>query len=69
LVRAARHIFKLGPKALVIKRGEYGGCWFIRIAPSVSRRSRSNKCTTHGRGDTFAGGFMGISQRQSHERR
>ena len=24
LLRAARHIFKLGPKALVIKRGEYG---------------------------------------------
>ena len=24
LLLAARHIFKLGPKALVIKRGEYG---------------------------------------------
>jgi sugar/nucleoside kinase (ribokinase family) len=60
LLRAARHIFKLGPKALVIKRGEYGammvhagGVFSVPAFPLEEVRDPT------GAGDSFAGGFMG----------
>ena len=60
LLRAARHIFKLGPKALVIKRGEYGamlvdknGVFCIPAFPLEEPHDPT------GAGDSFAGGFMG----------
>jgi sugar/nucleoside kinase (ribokinase family) len=60
LLRAARHIFKLGPKALVIKRGESGamlvygqGVFCVPAFPLEAVHDPT------GAGDSFAGGFMG----------
>jgi sugar/nucleoside kinase (ribokinase family) len=60
LVRAARHIFKLGPKALVIKRGEYGAMLVHQNRVfSVPAFPLEQVHDPTGAGDTFAGGFMG----------
>jgi sugar/nucleoside kinase (ribokinase family) len=60
LLRAARHIFKLGPKALVIKRGEYGAMLVHQNhAFSVPAFPLEEVHDPTGAGDTFAGGFMG----------
>jgi sugar/nucleoside kinase (ribokinase family) len=60
LLRAARHIFKLGPKALVIKRGEYGAMMVhaggIFSVPGFPLEEVHDPT---GAGDSFAGGFMG----------
>ncbi len=60
LVAAARTILTWGPRALVIKRGEYGallfndGRWFA--APALPLEQ---VCDPTGAGDSFAGGFVG----------
>jgi sugar/nucleoside kinase (ribokinase family) len=60
LIRAARHIFKLGPKALVIKRGEYGAMLVHQNrAFNVPAFPLEEVHDPTGAGDTFAGGFMG----------
>ena len=60
LLRAARHIFKLGPKVLVIKRGEYGAMMVHRRhAFTVPAFPLEQVHDPTGAGDTFAGGFMG----------
>jgi sugar/nucleoside kinase (ribokinase family) len=60
LVRAARKIISAGPKALVVKRGEYGVLMFnggsVFSAPAYPLE---NVFDPTGAGDTFAGGFMG----------
>ncbi len=60
LLKAARAIHKMGPKILVIKRGEYGVILFTRegmfAAPAYPLESVFDPT---GAGDTFAGGFMG----------
>lgn len=60
LVKAARAIMALGPKTVVIKRGEYGVIMFtatgIFAAPAYPLE---NVFDPTGAGDTFAGGFMG----------
>jgi sugar/nucleoside kinase (ribokinase family) len=60
LRRAASEVLKLGPKALVVKRGEYGACLFqdgsIFFAPGYPLEQVYDPT---GAGDTFAGGFMG----------
>ncbi|MBI4610002.1 MAG: sugar kinase [Candidatus Rokubacteria bacterium] len=60
LIRAARTILGLGPRAVVIKRGEYGALmasedrfFFVPAYPLESVFDPT------GAGDTFAGGFMG----------
>ena len=60
LLRAARHIFKLGPSTLVVKRGEYGamlvdsnGVFSVPAFPLEEPHDPT------GAGDSFAGGFMG----------
>jgi sugar/nucleoside kinase (ribokinase family) len=60
LLRAARHIFKMGPKTLVVKRGEYGamlvdkqGVFCVPAFPLEEPHDPT------GAGDSFAGGFMG----------
>ena len=60
LVQAAQKVRALGPRAVVIKRGEHGallfneGGWFSAPAlPSEAIRDPT------GAGDTFAGGFVG----------
>ena len=60
LFRAAKHIFKLGPRALVIKRGEHGALLVhdksIFAAPAYPLEEVRDPT---GAGDSFAGGFMG----------
>ena len=60
LLRAAKHLFTLGPKTLVIKRGEHGammvdkkGAFCVPAFPLEEVHDPT------GAGDTFAGGFMG----------
>ncbi len=61
VVRAAREILRLGPKSLVIKRGEYGALLFngtgqVFAAPAYPMEQPLDPT---GAGDSFAGGFMG----------
>ena len=60
IVKAARKIMELGPKMLIVKRGEYGALMFskegIFYAPSYPLEEVFDPT---GAGDTFAGGFMG----------
>ncbi|HEX8472843.1 MAG TPA: PfkB family carbohydrate kinase [Pyrinomonadaceae bacterium] len=60
LIKAARKILSWGPKALVIKRGEYGAALFTSenyfAIPAYPLESVFDPT---GAGDTFAGGFMG----------
>ena len=64
LVRAARKIRAIGPKSLVIKRGEYGALLFhddeIFSAPALPLEDVVDPT---GAGDSFAGGFMGYLAR------
>jgi sugar/nucleoside kinase (ribokinase family) len=65
LIKAARAIATMGPKTVVIKRGEYGallvsnGQFFF--APAYPLESVFDPT---GAGDTFAGGFMGYLAQQ-----
>ncbi len=60
LVKVAKKILALGPKILVIKRGEYGALMFngktMFAAPAFPLESIFDPT---GAGDSFAGGFMG----------
>ncbi len=60
LKRAAREIQKLGPRIVVVKRGEYGACLFqgstVFFAPGYPLEQVHDPT---GAGDTFAGGFLG----------
>ncbi len=60
LLRAAKHIFQMGPSTLVVKRGEYGamlvdkrGVFCVPAFPLEEPHDPT------GAGDSFAGGFMG----------
>jgi sugar/nucleoside kinase (ribokinase family) len=63
-IRAGRTILAMGPRAVVIKRGEYGAlyltpqtCFFAPAYPLEEIYDPT------GAGDTFAGGFMGALAR------
>jgi len=67
LARAAQKILKMGPKALVVKHGEYGATVFFEEgafgigrhpfrAPTLPIETVTDPT---GAGDSFAGGFMG----------
>jgi sugar/nucleoside kinase (ribokinase family) len=60
LTRAAKDIFKMGPKILVIKRGENGALLvhrdFLFAVPAFPLEEVHDPT---GAGDSFAGGFMG----------
>ena len=60
LVKAAKIIRKMGPKYLIIKKGEHGALLFhqeeIFFAPALPLEEVFDPT---GAGDTFAGGFMG----------
>jgi len=64
LVRAAGRILELGPRAVVVKRGEHGATlctgdtWF-----SIPSYPVASVIDPTGAGDTFAGGFMGYLAR------
>jgi sugar/nucleoside kinase (ribokinase family) len=73
LPRAARKVLDMGPKALVIKHGEYGATIFFRDgqfagghhpfrAPALPLDEVRDPT---GAGDSFAGGFMGYIASQS----
>jgi len=65
LIKAARTILSWGPKALIVKRGEYGAALFTRenyfAIPAYPLESVFDPT---GAGDTFAGGFMGYLSSQ-----
>ncbi len=60
LVKAAKVIMEMGPKYLIIKKGEHGALLFhgdeVFFAPALPLEEVFDPT---GAGDTFAGGFMG----------
>jgi sugar/nucleoside kinase (ribokinase family) len=60
LVKAARKILSMGPKTLIIKKGEHGALLFnhqeVFFAPALPLEEVFDPT---GAGDTFAGGFIG----------
>jgi sugar/nucleoside kinase (ribokinase family) len=68
LKRAAREIRKLGPRIVVVKRGEYGACLFmddcIFFSPGYPLEQVHDPT---GAGDSFAGGFMGYLARSGDD--
>jgi sugar/nucleoside kinase (ribokinase family) len=60
LMRAAKGVFKMGPRTLVIKRGEHGALMvhdnFLFSVPAFPLEEVHDPT---GAGDSFAGGFMG----------
>jgi sugar/nucleoside kinase (ribokinase family) len=60
LVRAARTIMEMGPRYLIIKKGEHGALLFhgdsVFFAPALPLEEVFDPT---GAGDTFAGGFIG----------
>ncbi len=60
LVRAARAILTMGPRFLIVKKGEHGALLFYEqelfYAPALPLADVTDPT---GAGDTFAGGFMG----------
>jgi len=60
LVRAAKKIMQMGPKYLIIKKGEHGALLFheenVFFAPALPLEDVFDPT---GAGDTFAGGFIG----------
>jgi len=60
LVKAARKIMNMGPKFLIIKKGEHGALLFhdhfVFFAPALPLEEVFDPT---GAGDTFSGGFMG----------
>ena len=60
LIKAAREILRWGPKALIIKRGEYGAALFTPDSYfAIPAYPLESVFDPTGAGDTFAGGFMG----------
>lgn len=64
LMNAAKFIVSIGPKAVIIKKGEHGVIYFSKnshfIAPAYLLESIYDPT---GAGDTFAGGLMGFLSR------
>ena len=60
LVKAAKTILRMGPKYLIIKKGEHGALLFygdqVFFAPALPLEEVFDPT---GAGDTFAGGFIG----------
>jgi sugar/nucleoside kinase (ribokinase family) len=60
VITAAKKIISWGPKAVVIKRGEYGAALFTDdIYFAIPAYPLESVFDPTGAGDTFAGGFMG----------
>lgn len=64
LIKAAKRIFDMGPKTLIIKKGEHGALLFnqshVFFAPALPLEEVFDPT---GAGDTFAGGFVGYLAR------
>jgi sugar/nucleoside kinase (ribokinase family) len=68
LVKAANTILEMGPKYLVVKKGEHGALLFsedrVFFAPAMPLEDIIDPT---GAGDTFAGGFIGyLARTQDH---
>ena len=60
LIRAARKILSWGPRAIIVKRGEYGAALFTpETYFAIPAYPLESVFDPTGAGDTFAGGFMG----------
>jgi sugar/nucleoside kinase (ribokinase family) len=67
LIKAARTILSWGPKALIIKRGEYGAALFTNESYfAIPAYPLESVFDPTGAGDSFAGGFMGYLSSQQH---
>jgi sugar/nucleoside kinase (ribokinase family) len=66
VITAAKKILDLGPKAVVIKRGEYGAALFTNDTYfAIPAYPLESVFDPTGAGDTFAGGFMGYLASQN----
>jgi sugar/nucleoside kinase (ribokinase family) len=67
LVQAARQVMSLGPKTVIIKKGEHGAVMFTKdshfSAPSYPLEEVKDPT---GAGDTFEGGFIGYLAHTDH---
>src|ERR671939_209420 len=65
LIKAARRVLSWGPKALIVKRGEYGAALFTpETYFAIPAYPLESVFDPTGAGDTFAGGFMGYMASQ-----
>ncbi|HYG81197.1 MAG TPA: PfkB family carbohydrate kinase [Pyrinomonadaceae bacterium] len=65
LIKAARKILSWGPRALIVKRGEYGAALFTpETYFAIPAYPLEAVFDPTGAGDTFAGGFMGYMASQ-----
>lgn len=65
LIKAARTVLSWGPKALIVKRGEYGAALFTSESYfAIPAYPLESVFDPTGAGDTFAGGFMGYMASQ-----
>jgi sugar/nucleoside kinase (ribokinase family) len=65
LIKAARTILSWGPRALIVKRGEYGAALFTNDSYfAIPAYPLESVFDPTGAGDTFAGGFMGYLSSQ-----
>jgi sugar/nucleoside kinase (ribokinase family) len=70
LRRAANTILGMGPKALIIKRGEYGALLFFRgFTFSAPGYLLDHVQDPTGAGDSFAGGFIGYLASRNVDRK
>jgi sugar/nucleoside kinase (ribokinase family) len=71
IVRAARAIMKMGPKVVLIKRGEYGVLQFSESAVFATPAYPLEEVfDPTGAGDSFAGGFLGqLARSGDHSQR
>jgi sugar/nucleoside kinase (ribokinase family) len=69
LVQAARAVMALGPKALVVKHGEYGATLFSEEAKAFRAPALplEEVVDPTGAGDSFAGGFFGYLASQPEQ--
>lgn len=61
IMKAGRYLLSLGPRFVIVKRGEYGAILFSKDTMSFLTPAflLETVCDPTGAGDTFAGGFMG----------
>ena len=65
LIKAARKVLSWGPRALIVKRGEYGAALFTEQTYfAIPAYPLEAVFDPTGAGDTFAGGFMGYMASQ-----
>lgn len=61
IMKAGKYLLSLGPRFVIIKRGEYGAMVFAKdvILLLIPAYLLETVCDPTGAGDAFAGGFMG----------